>query len=113
MPRRYLALCGAVFLAALFALWRFGYHGVDPRLIVWPPPDDAPPLEALEETAELDVANMPLDEVLKLLAEKHHVEIELDGFADGRCSPADRSDSGRRAPRLTPRGAGLARPGAR
>ena len=62
MPRRRIAtaflVCSAL---AVVAVWRFGYHGLDPRLIFWPPSDDelAAPA-ALEEPAELNVKEMPL-----------------------------------------------------
>lgn len=78
MSRRSLALCGAVLVAALFAVWRFGYHGVDPRLIFWPPLDELAAPAELDEPAELDVSDAPLDDVLRDLAQKYHVKIEID-----------------------------------
>jgi hypothetical protein len=79
MPRRYFVLGGLLFSAAgLIAIWQFAFHGVHPRLIFWPPPAEVPPPAALEEDAEVDVVDAPLDDVLKGLAERHQVEIELD-----------------------------------
>ena len=75
MSRRSLALCGAVLCAVLFAIWRFGYHGIDPRLIFWPPPGEIATPAGLDELAEIDVTDEPLDKVLKSLADKDRLKV--------------------------------------
>lgn len=78
MKRRYLILGGVLLLAAVMGVWQVGYHGVDPRLIFRPPPTELPPPEALDESAELDVVDVPLSKVLDELAERHGVPLEID-----------------------------------
>lgn len=81
MKRRYLTLGSLLLVAGILAIWWFGYHGVHPRLIVWPPPAEIPPPAALDEPAELSETPLPLADVLSLLSERHGVPIEIDSFA--------------------------------
>ena len=66
MKRRFLMSGGALLIAALLGVWRLGYHGIDPRLIFWPPPAVIPPSAALDESAELNVTKLPLRDALAL-----------------------------------------------
>lgn len=79
--RRHLVLAGLLLVAVLIAVWWSGYHGVDPRLIFWPPPVSTGPPAALDEAAELDAEGVSLSQVLDNLAERHKVTIEIDAFA--------------------------------
>lgn len=82
--RRRQIIYGLIFAVAvaLFAVWRVRYHGIDPRLILWPPAEDsiAEPAE-LDEPAEIDVEKIPLGRAVAQLAKRHNVSIELDSFA--------------------------------
>jgi hypothetical protein len=81
MRKWYAAAVIVIVLAGLVAVWQLVYHGVSPRLIVFPPPVEKPPPAALDELASVNATECPLRGVLDVLSQQHNVNITLDAAA--------------------------------
>ena len=80
MKRRVTLLSMAALLGIVYAVWQIGFHGIHPKLILWPPPVEEPPLAALDRIVSVDVQDQPLSYVVDQLANDCEVAIDISAL---------------------------------